>query len=391
MSRWQALAFGSVLVSALFSACSSDHDALKKKPSGSGGTGPDASSDADAAVPDAPLDAPDDAFVEPPGPSVLTLLHGVVDSPRIAFCFAKVVEGVSEPAGGVPLPPEGLAWGGRLSLASLDGLDVQHDDIQPIVIAASELATFAGKSCSELVALAESWASGDGGEAGAGDGGNGDAKAADGGDGAAQDAASAPPPPPPLRALELPMLPAGTLAGGYSHLLVATGCVGGPAFSDPAAGDACGPGYSPSSPNLGAVLVQLSRVTAQNVLGLQVVNAARAADVIDLGSAPGESTSAGSFSIASSVVYGAIVPKPPLFEHSKADFGSSLPSSMLEVVSSGATFSSTWAAALAAGGLSDVSDGVSYAIVLVGPRPSLPASSWWNGPRLVVIPTSPAL
>ncbi|MBE7479368.1 MAG: hypothetical protein HS104_05180 [Polyangiaceae bacterium] len=60
-------------------------------------------------------------FVEPTGPSKLTLLHGVVDATRIAYCFARVVDGLPEPVLGSPLPAAGLSWGAALAVSELPG------------------------------------------------------------------------------------------------------------------------------------------------------------------------------------------------------------------------------------------------------------------------------
>src|SRR4051812_19244414 len=92
--------------------CLSDHGELAERTTGgsggaasggaagiSGGSGgaiaplPDGGASLDAA-----LDARSDASApippdEPPGPRTLTLLHGVVDSPWIGFCFATVHDG----------------------------------------------------------------------------------------------------------------------------------------------------------------------------------------------------------------------------------------------------------------------------------------------------------
>ena len=224
---------------------------------------------------------------------------------------------------------------------------------------------------------------------------------ADGGDASlpsadadAGDAASELPPPPPVRASELPVLPAGTLAGGYSNLLVATGCIGGPGFTDDLESYVCGKSYSPSSPTLSETLVQLSRVSVSSAVGLQVVNAALASDPIDVSSSPPEGSALSSLSLASSVVYGAVWPKPPLLSYSKLSFGNPMSASILEVTALGqssAFFATPWSAAFASGGIADVFDGATYAVVLVGPSPNITGTKWWNGPRLSVIPTAPAL
>lgn len=380
------------LLGAVVFACESDHDALKKKPDPGtgGGAGSGGAAGADAAL-DVELDVGPDVFVEPPGPNALTLLHGVVDATRIAFCFAKVVNGLPEPVLGSPLPSAGLSWASALSVSSLPGLDWAKDDILPVVVA-GDFSLLGGKSCSEAIALAESFA--DAGADAESDAEPPDASASDAsldGD-APSDAAVELPPPPPLRAATLPVLPAGTLASGYSLLLAAAGCMGGPAFSDPMEVWVCGEGYSPAKPTLSPVLVPLSRLTKPGALGLQVVNAARAADTIDVSSRHPKDSSLPSIEIAYDVVFGAVAPRPPLLGYSASSFGSPVSASFLEVWSQGSSspfYTQGWKEAVELGGLGEVKDEKTYALVLVGPRPNNPGAKWWNGPRLVALPADP--
>lgn len=374
-------------------ACSSDKSVLEKKPS-TGGTGGTAQGDASSedAPADAPADgitdSPPDVFVEPTGKTVLTLMHGVVDAPRIAFCFSKVEDGVPGVALGSPLPAGGLTWGQALVVQSLSGFDWASDDLLPIVVA-GDFTKLAGKTCPEIIALGASLA-----EAGSASDASldaGDASLDASPDAQPSDAASELPPPPIARSLELPALPAGTLAGGYSTLLVASGCIGGPGYTDDYETYLCGEGYTPSSPTLIPVLVRLSRVTEPGKLGLQFVNAARAADPIDLVSTAPEGSSFSDVNIVFDAVFGSVGPKPPLFR-TKAAFGSPLSAAIVEVNALNASapfYTESWGDALAAGGLTDVSEGSTYAFVLIGPRPSVAGMKWWNGPRLVLLPTEP--
>lgn len=396
-----------VVVSACFLSCSSDHSALKQKDppatGGSGGTGGGID-----AGPDVELDQGVAGFVEPPGENKLTLLHGVVDAVRVAFCFAKVVDGLPEPVQGNPIPTAGLPYAGSLSVTQLAGLDWTKDAVLPIVIA-GDLSLVAGKSCSQAISLAQSYALEDAGGDGAADVGveaavDGSSDAADDSsidasmvDASGGDAADAPvdavtelPPPPKLRVGELPVLPAGTLSSGYSLLLAATGCIGGPAFSDPLETYVCGATYTPSSPTLAPVVVPLSRVSTPGALGLQLVNAARAADPIDVSSRHPKGSSIPDIDIADGVVFGAVAPRPPLLGYSSSAFGSPLSASFLDVWSQNSSapfYSSSWKDAL--GPLDDAHDGKTYAVVLIGPRPNNTGQKWWNGPRLVVLDNDP--
>jgi hypothetical protein len=381
---------GGAVALALLGACSSNHDVLKQKPHGTGGSGTGGSA---GAAPDAESDAPEDAFVEPKGTDKVTFVHGVVDAETIAFCFAKVDAGVPGDPSGAPLPPGGLAFGAAISETSLSGFDFAKDDIEPIVIA-GDFSLLSGKSCSDAIALAESFAVPDAGDAG-GDADASDASADDASLDATSDVADVAvelPPPPPLRALAMPVLPAGTLGAGYSTLLVAAGCIGGPAFVDDLGDLVCGAGYSTSNSTLTPLLVRMSRVTAQNHIGLQAVNASLASDTLSFQSEPGESSSLPGFAFAYSVGFGAISPLPPELGYSSNTVGP-VAQAFLEVVPSGSAvpaFSSSWGTALALGGGGELQDGKSYAVVYVGPSANVPsAGKWWNTPELVALPTDP--
>jgi len=389
MPRRAALA--SALLALVVHACEGDHDALKKpEPNGSGGAAGADAGPPDTS-PDVELDVSPDVFVEPPGPNVLTLLHGVVDASRIAFCFARVVDGSPQAPLGSPLPPAGLPWGGALSVTELAGLDWAKDDVLPVVIA-GDFSLLGGKTCVEAVALAASFVTPEpdaGGDAAATDASPSDA--AEAGD-AVADAVTELPPAPKLRSGELPVLPAGTLSSGYSLLFAATGCMGGPAFSDPMESWVCGAGYAPHKSTLGPVLVPLSRVTKPGAMGLQVVNAARASDPVDVVSKHPKGSSIPPIYVAEEVAFGAVSPRPPLLDYSATGFGAPITASLLEVSaqnSSSPSHTQSWKDALDAGGLSDAKDGKTYALVLIGPRPNNPAAKWWNGPKLVALPAAP--
>jgi hypothetical protein len=376
------------LVAGLLSsgACSSDHDALKKKPPGTGGGG--GATDAGEAGPDVEVDVTDDGPPEPVGKTRLTLLHGVVDDPKIAFCFAKVSDGVVGDAIGSPLPPAGLSYGRALPVGALEGIDLAKDDFLPILLA-GDFSLFAGKSCTEAIALAATFESiepdaGVDGDVDAGDDAQTDADS--------EAAPPPPPPPPPVRARELAVLPAGTLAEGYSYLLIATGCIGGPAFTDANETLACGENYKPTSPTLSPVFVQLSRLTAEDRLGLQIVNAAQASGSLYLSSKPPAASTIPEIPLANGLGFGAIAPIPPSHAYPKSAFGSPIAQSSLSVREDGSpveSLSMSWSNALATESLTDVEDGKNYAAILIGPKPTLPKSSWWNEARVGIVASDP--
>lgn len=350
-------------------ACSSQPAAQ----SGSGGS---------AGVVDAGHDSAGDTGgagdAEPAGPRVLTLLHGVVDAPRVRFCFG--------PAGGAatgsPMPAAGLNYGGALVVRSLPGLDLGSDAIQIYVVAGDD-SVIAGQSCQSLIEQA-------GTHPDAGPDASLDASSDAQTSG---DAEAGTPPPPALRVAALPQLPAGTLGLKSSYLLVVMGCIGqSNAFSDPMSDTICGAGYRPDRPTLLPALVRMSRATKAGALGLQVINASRATARLTLDSEPPKGGAQSPVTLATDVQFGAIQPASADLSHTLADFGAPLANATLQVrlVSSAPPdFSEAWSAALSAAGLSSVENGSDYALVVVGPNPTLGGDKWWNAPLVTLVPTAP--
>ena len=160
MSR-RVLSLCALVLGGAFSACSADHSALEKKAgSGRGGQGAGGTSGLGGTFPQiggvggasANGGHADD---EPPGTSVLTVVNGVVDAPRIALCFAKVdVDGNVTPFGD-PLGNAPLEYGQALALHDIAGADLGHDTLQPAVIA-GELNLTGGLDCEAAIERARS-------------------------------------------------------------------------------------------------------------------------------------------------------------------------------------------------------------------------------------------
>jgi hypothetical protein len=356
-------------------ACVTDHSALAKRdPPGAGGTagggGADGAAGGSAAggTGGGQLEAGTDADAEPPGQSELTVLHGVVDAETIAFCFARMTEGGVELVGD-PIPKSGLTHGRALALSDIAGIDLALDDVQPFVVA-GDAALLGSGDCAALVAQASVVV-----DAGAADAGT-DAAPAD----------------PALRARSLALIPKGTLAGGYSYLMVAAGCLGAPSHTHSLEESICGSGYAPGSPTLTPVVVQMSRTAKPGKLGLQFVHASVATTAVDVTSLPPTGSTLSPLVIAYGVVPGAIEPKPPNLSYGVAAYGAPISTASLRVAfSTGSTTSIDlpWSGMLAAGGVSAVEDGRSYALVLVGPSIHIGKDAWWNAPAVTLIPTDP--
>ncbi len=393
MPRLLALAGSGLLLCLLLGACNSNHDLLAThtSPGGSGGAAHDGGGGKGGSG--GAVDAAPDV-TEPSGPDRLTLVHGVVDAARITFCFASVDQsGASTPVGS-PLPAAGLDFAHATSVGALPGLDFAKDSIQPIVIA-GDLSLVKGMTCDAAIALAEQLSTPDAGPDAASDGAPADAgadAASTDADAAPTDAAADAPPPaaPPLRVEALPALPAGTLTGGRSNLLVAAGCMGAPGFSDGLDQGVCGDGYAPDQPTLAPVVVRMSRIAQADRLGLQVVNASRGTDSLALQSGTPPNTTQPPVNIAFGVSFGAILPRPPDLDQPLVAYGSPIGPVPLQVASgSTVSLSVDWASALALGGVSQLENGQTYALIVVGPRIDIATPGWWNLPAVTLVPTAP--
>lgn len=334
---------------------------------------------------------------EAPGTSVLTFVHGVVDAPRVALCFAQVAADGTVVPFGKPLGAAPLEYGATLVLPSISGADFSSDTLEPFLIA-GDLKLIAGLTCAAAIdrsnAEEDAVASATLGSSPTGAGGD-SAGGAAGESAAGQSAAGAAGSAPVevqsrLRARGLPAIPAGTLSAGRSMLLVATGCMGGSGYDAPNSDQYCGAGYGEHSPNLSAMLVALSRATAVGHVGMQVLHASAATGVVDVRS---QAASSATDPIAPIVINdgaGQLLPRPALLTHSAFDYGSAR-GNQIEVLAQGASLlSNDWADVLTRGGLDALVDGSTYALVLIGPRADLSGqTAFWNGPEITVVAAAP--
>lgn len=434
---------GLLLIAATAPACERDHDALAKGPptpqGGAAGSAGRSSGGSQAGFTTIPQTGgastmgtggrrPDEA----PGETVLTFVHGIVDADRVLVCFlagrgadARVLDG----------PVAELAYGESVVLPSLPGASLVTDDIEPLVIA-GELELVSELGCEEALAIARAeqdaaptappdgagGAGGTGASAGgaggsaSGAGGTGANVGADAGGGSSSDeppsgdgtssaggaggsapeggaggegGASSPlPPPPRLRVGELPLVPAGTMNGGRSYLLVGNGCIGGPAFAGKYAKEACGDHYALGTPSLSAMLVAMSRRTEFGKLGLQVAHASVATGVVDLTALQligGEQQP-----IVNDVELGSIVPGASQLAVTAEGYGANSPLWEVEVQDNGTPlFRESWATIKKRAGLASLDDGRSYTLVVLGPNASLTRKGFWNPRAIAVVRSDP--
>ena len=324
-------------------------------------------------------------YVEPMGRSVTTFFHGIVDAERVVFCFARHDE--AEPVlVGNPEPSGGLDYAASIALESVRGVDLANEPLLPYVIA-GELELVEDMDCEEAVEKARDEMNAAGElELGAGGASGAGGEAGRGGAGGEPE----PPEPPRLRVATLPEIPAGALADGYSSLYVAIGCIGGPAFSHSLDEEACGSGYSPSSPTLSAELVTLSRTRAEGKLAFQVLHASLASSALTVSSSPPDTTVQASIPVVYDLRRGVLSPRFPSTQLSAADYGISLPGWRAQASTDGTPMvSERWPFVLERAGLDALDDGRGYTLVVVGPRGNVGTTGFWNRTAIGVVDNDP--
>ncbi len=400
-----------VLLAGLLAACETDHSALERKPSGAGGGGAGGTAGT-AGAPTQIMGGADGqggghADDEPPGSNVFTIVNGVVDAPSVVLCWAKVsASGGSVPFGD-PLSDQPFAYAKTLSFTNVPGAALDIDTLQPIIIA-GELNLIAGLGCEDAVARAQDEEAAsinanahalDGAQAGANDGGDagastGGSPAGGGGNpsGGISAGGSAGGGGPAalrsrLRLRELPAIPAGTLNAGRSILYVATGCMGGATYDATNSTEYCGDGYTGATPTLSGVLVSLSRRTMFGEAGMQFVHASLASASVDVSSRPPFPSQDTGISLVSNVRVGQLAPHSALLVHPASEFGVTRLYDVVILGGSTMLTAQPWTDVLARGGLTSLTDGVTYALVLVGPRADhVKATKLWNPSAITVIP-----
>lgn len=405
-------------------SCIQDHDILAARGAGgamgrggSGGAWVDESGGA-AGQDSAPDASAGGAPFVPDGPRTLTVLHGVTDSPWVAFCFARVDSGSELPSPGKPLPRGGLDWGASAAV-SPPGLDPSRDAIRPYVVAAHDAGAVDGLACTTIVQLSRipplrppppppvlESGTGESGvprDASSADGSDATSDARDATtrapeDGASRDAtldapleASVPTdasePIPGLRVAALPVIPGGELALERSYLLVASGCMGGPGIGDPSERSVCGDAFSKTTPTLAPIIVALSRTVPSDHVGLAFLDATPTFTHCDVRFAP--PIGGDPLPFVSDVVTGALRPAHLVTKWSVADLGASSSTAKIRVHAGGsddAAYDQPWAPTLSAANLQEIENGKAYTLVLIGPYPTFTKRHFWNAPLVAIVP-----
>jgi len=389
------------LAVALTGACAKDHSALARRPhpvsGGAGGAGAVFAGGAAGFEAGAGVSAAGAGPAEPAGPPLVTLLHGVVDAPRVAFCVSPHVGGVAVP-GGAPLPEGGLPFGGAIALSTLPGVDVAAEDATLHVVA-GDAELLSALDCAAALGRAAEGVGGSGGAGGAPEVGRGGHEAGalalpSGAAGADAAGAGGIPPasatPPALRARPLVTIPAGTLAFERSTLLVARGCLGGGGVSDADAPGICGGG---GDATLAPVFARLSRLTEAGSVGLMAVHAATPLTSDERLSVGLAASGTGWLAVATDLGPGAVGPVPPRFLTEVA-WQTRVPAGAVSVVAQRTPpgeLEVPWTALLERAGRGVPAAGGSVALVVVGPAPGVAEQGGpWNPSTVVLVDSAGA-
>jgi len=290
------------------------------------------------------------APVEPSGPTALTVVNGLNDYSAARFCFLPGDAPWPAAAAGLP-----FAAGQAVDLATALPPGV---DVTPWVIA-GDLSATAGKTCSEMLALAQP---GDGGTT------------------------------PSVLAAPLGVIPQAVLASDRSLLLVPIGCMGGAGHDDPSQANGCGATYTVQTPTVSAVLLAMSRIPDPDHISLQVVSASVVIPTSDVRVKPGLATALEA-DVAPSLSPGGIGPSPPFHELALSGYAP-LGAAQIKTYPPGG-FSATSVTMLSdvlgasAVGTSGFATGASLVLVAVGAAPGAPAGPFWHKLTYAVVQADP--
>lgn len=287
--------------------------------------------------------------VEPPGPTKVTIVNGIVDADAVRFCFRPFPEGDS---GLQPWPgPNGLGYARAGVLTSNETVIPAGTDAEAFVVT-GDLAQIGGSNCDQLTATA----------------------------------------PASVLVRSVGVLPQSALEAERSLLFVASGCVGGAGHEDENEEALCGLGYDATFGNASLVAGFMSRIDRFDGISMQFVQASQGTSRYDVRLRVDAMATAGL--ILPSFSLGAIAPFPPYDSLARSAFPS-LGGARLGLFSSGNVMTGvveeTWNDIFAKSTLEadDVDDGDNIVFVAVGPAAPIQAQSWWNGFTFTVVDGDP--
>jgi hypothetical protein len=326
--------------------CSQDHDLLGKDPATGATT---SSSSGSGAGPSGSGGGGDQgggggSVVEPPGATRLTVVNGVNDYDAIRICFLAYPDGTGQGVMPWPSSSSGLAFARGKAVDPLGSVLPEGGSGVRAHVIAGGLAATAGLDCAQILALA------------------------------ARDA-------PPVVAAALPVLPASVFEAEKSLLLVPAGCLGGEGHTDRNQALGCGTTYTPETPTAGLVAVAMSRLTAPDKVGLQVVHASAATPAVGVQLTPGRDAVLG-HALAPQLSFGAIGPFPPFLELDLGDLGALGQITLQTTAPSSSVATSTvrMSDVLAQSEVTtaDIVDGKGFVLVAVGAAPGTSAGAFWH-------------
>ena len=287
---------------------------------------------------------------EPTGPTALTVVNGINDYDAVRLCFLPGETPWPAAAGGLPF---GTGQAVDLTAALPPGLDVT-----PWVVA-GDLTAITGKTCTQILALAQPV---DGGAA------------------------------PPVVAAPLGVIPKAVLASDKSLLLAPIGCMGGAGHDGPGSSTGCGMGYSSQTPTTGVVFLAMSRITSPTRVSLQMVSASVTFPALDFRVQPSQANAKEAV-VAPLLAQGGIGPTPPFEDLALSDFGP-LPTVQLRTYGqgNGSPTSTTMLSDVLAGsavGTAGFKNGAGLVLVAVGGSPGAAAGSFWHKLTYALIKADP--
>lgn len=354
-----ALSLGSVcggtLALGVVAGCSQDHDLLGKDPATSSSASSSGSAGgAGGGAGGGEQGGGGGGVVEPPGTTRLTVVNGVNDHDAIRLCFLAYPDGTGAGVAPWPSSSAGLPFSRASTLDLLAPALPQGTAVRAHVIAGDLTAT-TGKDCAQILALA-----------------------ADS--------------PAPIVAAALPVLPASVFEAQKSLLLVPTGCLGGAGHSDPNQARGCGETYTIDTPTPGLVAVAMSRLTAPDKVGLQVVHASAAMPPVDVLLTPGRQGETGR-PLADRLSFGAIGPFPPFRELALSDLGAIDDVAVQTAAPSNPNATSSVRLGDILGHsevtTADITDGKGVVLVAVGAAPGTSAGAFWHPLTYVLVRPEP--
>lgn len=331
---------------AVFGGCKGHHDALAPD-GGAGGKSATSSKSVTGATSSGSGGAGGGGPQEPEVPTRFTFVNGVVDAPKIRFCFSPYPGGALDRA---PFPAGGLVFGTSFS-APVGTADIPASDAL-VQVVAGDVPT--GTTCADLAADPTAF--------------------------------------PDLTILEMGLVPKSALEMKRSFLVVANGCIGGITHTDAAEKQICGATYTPTDPTPGLAILGMSLLDDEKHVAIQYVNAVAAMPKANVWIQP-------SFSgvmpipIVNGGPFGGSAPYPPNFALEVSEIGSVAGAAIGTAVnpSPTPTGSVPLSTALAASGLGNeaVANGKSLVLVGVGAAPgTMPApapDAWWKAYTVVAV------